>query len=302
MSRAQWRTTVSWTVLMATILASVAATPVERRSAVRAAAPHASGTWIPAAAGAAARANTVPPNDYTGRDSVTGVPRYVVRPFSDDERALLRTRFGVEDPGLLYRNDQGFVVYDSRRDTGLRHFVNTYRLGGASARHPGETFSEFETRIAGKPARYFGLNVDAVERRLGALAPEVREQFSELVAEAERMGLEVTIAETRRSLERQAWLLSRRAGLTYTGTSMHAEGRAADFRIGTGNVRDRRTRAAYTAFRKLALERGFTLTGDWDPGHVELAEPGAPIGYRTIEELLDAAERASGTWVLHRAR
>ena len=38
---------------------------------------------------------------YTGHDS-RGIPRYANRAFTDEERALLRRAYGIEDPTRLY--------------------------------------------------------------------------------------------------------------------------------------------------------------------------------------------------------
>src|SRR5690349_13288488 len=52
-------------------------------------------TRLVAGAEVARFADMIPPESYTGRDSVTGVPRYVTRTFSPEERHLLREHFGV---------------------------------------------------------------------------------------------------------------------------------------------------------------------------------------------------------------
>lgn len=109
----------------------------------------------------AAAAPRIPLELYTGRDSVTGVPRYITRTFTDNERRMLREHFGVDDVSLLYRNDEGFLVFDSRRDRGLRHYVNTHRLGARSWLRTGETYRELELRVHGKPADYFGPGVES---------------------------------------------------------------------------------------------------------------------------------------------
>jgi hypothetical protein len=52
---------------------------------------------------------------YAGRDD-EGVPRYIQRTFSDDERRLLREQFGIEEPARLYLSDTlpgASLVYDS---------------------------------------------------------------------------------------------------------------------------------------------------------------------------------------------
>lgn len=57
---------------------------------------------------------------YAGRDSA-GVPRYIQRPFSFQERRLLREHFGIEDPGRIYLSDtsaEAYLNYDTERDPG----------------------------------------------------------------------------------------------------------------------------------------------------------------------------------------
>ena len=69
---------------------------------------------------AALNALAYPPMSYAGRDS-TGVPHYTTRPFSADERELLRRRFGIEDPSRLYLSDStdtGHLNYDTRATPG----------------------------------------------------------------------------------------------------------------------------------------------------------------------------------------
>jgi hypothetical protein len=51
-----------------------------------------------------APAATYPRELYAGRDD-EGVPRYLQRDFSDDERRLLREQFGIEEPARLYLSD-----------------------------------------------------------------------------------------------------------------------------------------------------------------------------------------------------
>ncbi|HEY1334852.1 MAG TPA: hypothetical protein VGF31_11400, partial [Myxococcaceae bacterium] len=90
-----------------------------------------------------------PRQTYAGRDS-DGVPFYVERPFSSDERRLLRQQFGIEEPGRLYLSDStagAYLMYDTERDPGAGRLVRTYRVGAESIRHEGETWEELERRI-----------------------------------------------------------------------------------------------------------------------------------------------------------
>jgi hypothetical protein len=49
---------------------------------------------------AALNAVAHPPISYAGRDA-EGVPHYITRPVSLEERELLRQHFGIEDPSRL---------------------------------------------------------------------------------------------------------------------------------------------------------------------------------------------------------
>jgi hypothetical protein len=55
-----------------------------------------------AVAGGIATVNAVayPPASYAGRDTAR-VPHYIERPFAAEEREVLRSRFGIEEPGRL---------------------------------------------------------------------------------------------------------------------------------------------------------------------------------------------------------
>src|SRR5215213_4274796 len=50
------------------------------------------------------------PESYMGRDA-DGVPHYIQRPFSAEERQLLRGEFGIEDPSRLYLSDSSANRY-----------------------------------------------------------------------------------------------------------------------------------------------------------------------------------------------
>jgi hypothetical protein len=106
----------------------------------------------------------------------------------------------------------------------------------------------------------------------------------------------VRVTEAYRSPERQAYLMVRGGGLTFTATSMHSAGHAVDLVVADGDLYNPRTRANWIAFRRwvAGFEGGrFRLLGtperSWDWPHVELAD--APLGFRSVEELLQAAWR-----------
>ena len=136
---------------------------------------------------------------YAGRDD-DGVPRYIQRAFSDDERRLLREQFGIEEPARLYLSDTlpgASLVYDSA----------------------------------------------------------VRPAFERLLASARQAGFRVRVTESRRSAERQAYLLTLDGHLTHTATSRHADGFAVDVVVDDGNLRNPVTRKHWIAFRRWVLAR-----------------------------------------------
>jgi hypothetical protein len=240
-----------------------------------------------------------PRESYAGRDDA-GVPHYLRRPFSADERRLLRRWFGIEDPSRLYLSDStasSYLVYDTERDPGAERLVRSYRVGAPSIREPGESWEELERRVRRLDAGSFPKSARRRETSLDSLDPLVRPHFVRMITEARAAGHRVRVVESRRSPERQAYLLARGGGLTFTATSMHASGHALDLIVGDGNLKRRATRARWIAFRRwLASYEGgrFRMIGtperSWDWPHVELAE-GIP-GFGSIEALLEAARDA----------
>jgi hypothetical protein len=253
-----------------------------------------------ALAGGLAALNAVahPPMSYAGRDSA-GVPHYLTRVFSPDERELLRREFGIEDPSRLYLSDStetGHLNYDTERDPGAGRLVRSYRVGAASIRRPGESWEELEQRLRTMRPEDFGPEAKVVDTTLTALDPSARPCFERLIAAARAAGFAVRVRETYRSPERQAYLMVLGPGLTFTATSMHSAGRAVDLVLGDGDLRNPRTRARWIEFRRwvAAFEGGrFRLLGvperSWDWPHIELAD--GPLGFRSVEELLQAARR-----------
>jgi hypothetical protein len=250
---------------------------------------------------AAVRAVTTrvyPVTSYAGRDE-DGVPRYIPRPFSDEERWLLREHFGIEDPGRLYLSDttgEAYLNYDTERDPGAGRLVRTYRVGAPSVRLPGETWEELERRLAAMRPADFPSRASVADTALASLDPEARPEFERMLAAARRAGHRVKVVETHRTAERQAYLLVAGGGLTFTATSKHSDGRAVDVVVGDGNLDHRRTRAQWIAFRRWVTGYAggrFRLIGSpersWDWPHIELS---GPLGYRSIEALLLAAQRA----------
>jgi hypothetical protein len=238
-----------------------------------------------------------PRETYAGR-APDGVPFYVERPFSREERRLLRRHFGIEEPGRLYLSDStagGYLMYDTERDPGAGLLVRSYRVGAESVRREGETWEELERRLRAMSPADFPAAVRKADASLASLDRTARPAFTRMLREARLAGHRVRITESYRSPERQAYLLVR-GGLTFTATSKHSAGRALDIVVGDGDLKSPRTRARWIAFRRWvqAFEGGwFRLLGEaaksWDWPHVELA--GSP-GYASIEELLAAARAA----------
>jgi hypothetical protein len=234
---------------------------------------------------------------YAGRDD-TGVPRYIERAFSEEERRLLRKHFGIEEPGRLYLSDtskEAYLNYDTERDPGAGRLVRSYRVGAPSVRLPGETWEELERRLATMRPDDFPASARLVDTELSSLEPEVRQAYEQMLAAAREAGHRVRVVETLRTAERQAYLMASGGGLTFTATSKHSSGRAVDMVVGDGNLKNKRTRARWIAFRRWVTQYDggrFQLIGtpdkSWDWPHVELA---GPLGYRSIEALLLAARR-----------
>ncbi len=249
---------------------------------------------------AAASALLYPGETYAGRDP-DGVPYYSERPFSLEERRLLREHFGIEEPGRLYLSDSSAaasLMYDTERDPGAGRLVRTYRVGAPSIRRYGETWEQLERRLQTMSAADFAASVRRADTSLASLDPAARPAFERMLRAARSAGHRVRVVESHRSAERQAWLLVQGGGLTFTATSRHADGRAVDVIVGDGNLKNPVIRARWTSFRRwvTGFEAGrFRIIGapgrSWDWPHIELAA-GAP-GYRSVEELLAAARQAN---------
>lgn len=253
-----------------------------------------------ALAGGLAALNAVahPPMSYAGRDA-EGVPHYATRPFSPEEREVLRRRYGIEDPSRLYLSDStstGHLNYDTERDPGAGRLVRSYRVGAASIRRDGETWEALERRLRTLRPADFGPEARVVDTTLASLDSLARPRFERLIAAARAAGFRLRVTEAYRTPERQAYLMVKGGGLTFTATSMHSAGHAVDLVVGDGDLRNPRTRASWIAFRRwvAGFEGGrFRLLGtperSWDWPHIELAD--APLGFRSVEALLEAARR-----------
>jgi hypothetical protein len=113
---------------------------------------------------------------------------------------------------------------------------------------------------------------EVVQRSTDELVPEFKSRLDRVIARMrDEFGLEVRVIETIRSQERQDRLYTQgrtAAGptVTWTRTSNHTLGRAADVRIegATDEV------AAYRLLARVAGEEGLRTLGPSDPGHLEL--------------------------------
>src|SRR5207248_7894049 len=101
----------------------------------------------------------------------------------------------------------------------------------------GETWEEFLTRIRRLDRRAWPVSArTSYHTGLAALAPSARPAFGELLDAARAEGFRVRVAETYRAPERQAYLLAHGNGRTFTATSAHEYGRAADILVGDGRI------------------------------------------------------------------
>jgi len=250
------------------------------------------------ASGTAAGALAADVADYTGHDQL-GIPRYTTRSFTPDERMLLRTVYGIEDPSRLYVSDSSaerVLKYDTGRKQCRSCLVNSYRVGFVSIRRPGESWEQLERRIRGMMPGDFPHDARVENRSTDDLDPAVRTVVDRMLADAARSGFVFHITATYRSPAREAWLMRRRRGSTHTLTSLHAYGRAIDVVVGDGNPRHARTRERWVAFRRWVTSYpggGFRILGTpddtWDWPHVEI--PSADVGFRDIDAALARAKQ-----------
>ena len=233
---------------------------------------------------------------YTGHD-VSGIPRYTRRAFTGDERALLRTVYGIEDPSRLYVSDSstaGVLKYDTQRKRCWSCYVSSYRIGFVSIRRPDESWEQLERRVARMRRRDFPSWARIEDVSTAELDPAIRDDVEDMLADAARAGFALRVSATYRSPEREAYLMRMQGGSTHTLTSLHAYGRAIDVLVGDGNPRHLRTRERWIAFRRwVTAYRGgeFRILGTpeqtWDWPHVEVPDP--DVGFRDIDAALERA-------------
>ncbi len=253
----------------------------------------------PFAAQSAVDRGVIPP--YAGVDA-RGIPHYVRRRFSGDERTLLRNAYGIEDPSRLYLSDSSadrLLKYDTQVKRCARCYVNSYRIGFVSTRRRGESWDHLERRIRTIPPARFAAADRQPRRSTALLDPAIRGDVDAMLVAARRAGFAITVRETYRTPNAEAYLMARGHGRTHTLTSLHSYGRALDIVVGDGVLRHQRTRRRWVAFRRWVVGyRGdeFRIIGrpdrSWDWPHVEM--PSADVGFRTIDDALARAKRCVG--------
>ncbi len=238
----------------------------------------------------------------TGADSVVRLPSYTTRRFSQDERALLRRVYGIEDPSHLYLSDdtdEGVLKYDTKLKTCESCLVNSYRVGFESVRRPGESWEQAERRVMATPLKGFPDSAHVGSTSLSMLDPAVRADFEQMLADARAAGFDPQVTATYRSPVREAYLM-RQGHRTYTLTSLHSYGRAVDVLIGDARLKRPATREQWVGFRKwvAAYNDGeFRILGtpdhSWDWRHVEAPSP--DIGFRSIDDAIKRARECSAS-------
>lgn len=235
------------------------------------------------------------PRSYTGHD-LNGIPHYATRAFTPEERALLRTVYGVEDPSRLYISDStpaGVLKYDTGRKGCAKCYVNSYRIGYASIRRPGESWEELERRVAATPTSGFPVSQRRTSTSISSLDPAIQAEVTQMLADARQAGFRPRVVATYRSPVAQAFFM-RKHSRTHTLTSMHSYGRAIDIVIGDGNEWHKGTRRRWIEFRRwvTAYPGGdFRVLGSpdstWDWPHIEMPSP--KIGFHDIESAVARA-------------
>ena len=247
---------------------------------------------------AAAGAN-IPP--YTGVDA-RGIPHYLRRRLSAEERRLLRRAYGIEDPSRLYLSDSSadrLLKYDTRVKRCARCYVNSYRIGFISTRRPGESWNQLERRVRKIAPGRFSIADRTPERSTALLDPAIRGDVEQMLLAARRAGFAIRVRETYRSPNAEAYLMARGNGRTHTLTSLHSYGRALDIVVADGVLRHQQTRRRWAAFRRWVIGYSgdeFRIIGradrSWDWPHVEV--PSADVGFRTVDAALARARLCLG--------
>lgn len=140
---------------------------------------------------------------------------------SSAERRLLRAQFGIEAPNRLYLSDTlpgASLTYDSDWDRGEHDLVSSYRVGASSVRRPGETWEVLEARLAATDPVSVPRSARRADVAIASLDSTIRPAMRRMLDAARGAGFRVRITETRRSVQRQAYLLTLNGHLTHTAT------------------------------------------------------------------------------------
>jgi hypothetical protein len=238
-------------------------------------------------------------SSYEGTDS-RGIPHYADSAISSADSVLLRRVYGVEDPRRLYvsdSTDEGILKYDTEIKRCRTCYVNSYRVGQVSVRRRGESWEEVERRVTHTPAHEFSGSAHASSTSTADLDPDIRPIVEAMLRDARAAGFHLGVTATYRSPVREAFLMAKGPGRTYTLTSNHSYGRALDIVVDDGNRTRPRTKADWIAFRRWVTRyrtpagSSFRVLGQldhtWDWAHVEL--PSATIGFDSIQEAVARA-------------
>jgi hypothetical protein len=230
---------------------------------------------------------------YSGTDT-HGIPHYVTRTLSEEERQVLEGAYGIVSPSHLYMSDSTpdrLLKYDPRRKPCSTCYVNSYRIGFVSIRKRGESWDELQRRAEALHRGSFAPSLLVSSSSVSAMDPDVQEEVRQMLDAARRAGFRLRVVTTYRSPQQEAVLMAEGEGRTHTLTSLHSYGRALDISIGDGNVNNPSTRRSWIAFRRWVTAfhgNDFRILGapdhSWDWPHVEL--PSDRIGFRSVDEAI----------------
>jgi hypothetical protein len=238
-----------------------------------------------------------------GTDS-RGIPLYIARSYSPAERTLLRSAFGVDEPQRLYfsdSSDMAILKYDTQAKRCRACYVDSYRVGFLSIRHPGEAWDAFDGRVRRMRPQDFPVAAHRIHTSLDDLDPGAKPAFEALLDAGRRAGFRLAVIETYRTPVREALFFEEGHGRTFTATSMHSYGRAVDIAVDDGIPAHAATRADWIRFRQLVTVQAngrFRLLGSvehtWDWRHVELPAP--EIGFHSIDDALAFAAHCTSNF------
>ncbi len=184
-------------------------------------------------------------------------------------------KFGVESVEKVYKKNGRFVVDTARPDE--QGMVPTHFVDWKEGRLETETWEVYEDRVLSKD---FTPADTVQDNNIGSLEAEVIGPLHALMREAKGHGFNMAITETERSQGRQEELFrvgrvtgDKRSPITWTLTSAHTLGRAADLII---NEDSTGSDPGYKWLRDNAKRFGFTSIGAADPGHIAFIGKASP--------------------------